>query len=157
MTKAKKQGEKRARGRPSLFTHKLADEVCRRIADGESLRAICEGDEMPAEATVRAWAIDNVEGFSAQYARSCQLRAERWAEEIVGIADDGRNDTYLDDDGNERTNSDVIARSRLRVDTRKWLLSKVLPKVYGEKVEHEHSGKLTLESLVLGSVAKEER
>lgn len=58
---------------------------------------------------------------------------DRMAEEILQIADDGRNDTYEDADGHERTDSDVIQRSRLRVDTRKWLMSKLAPKKYGDK------------------------
>jgi len=58
---------------------------------------------------------------------------------LLEVADDGRNDTYTDEDGNIRTDHDVIARSRLRVDTRKWLLSKALPKIYGDKIEATHT------------------
>ncbi len=61
-----------------------------------------------------------------------------WADEIVDISDDGRNDTYIDDNGNERTDNERVARSRLRVDTRKWMLSKMLPKVYGDKLDVNH-------------------
>ena len=59
------------------------------------------------------------------------------ADEILAISDDGLNDTYTDDDGNVRTATDVVARSRLRVDSRKWMLSKMLPKVYGDKLTHQ--------------------
>jgi hypothetical protein len=62
------------------------------------------------------------------------------AEEILEIADDGTNDTYKDDNGNERTDQEVIGRSRLRVDARKWLLAKMLPKKYGDKIQQEVSG-----------------
>lgn len=129
---------KRARGRPSIYSPELADEICRRIAKGETVRAIGRDDGMPEEATIRGWALDNKEGFFAQYTRAVQIRAGVWAEEIMEIADDGRNDTYIDDNGNERTDTDVVARSRLRVDTRKWMLSKVLPKIYGDKVDLNH-------------------
>lgn len=55
------------------------------------------------------------------------------------ISDDGSNDTYIDPDtGQERTNHEIVARSRLRTDTRKWMLSKVLPKVYGDKLDLNH-------------------
>lgn len=76
-----------------------------------------------------------------QYARSLEARAEKMADDILSIADDGFNDTYEDKDGTH-TNYDVIARSRLRVDARKWLASKMFPKRYGDKVEVEsrHSG-----------------
>jgi hypothetical protein len=126
-------------GRPSVYTHEVADEILQRLAAGESLRGICEGDAMPAASTVATWVIDDREGFAERYARARRVQALHWAEEIVAIADDGTNDVTVDADGNERTDHDAIQRSRLRVDTRKWLLSKVLPKVYGEKVAVAHT------------------
>ena len=126
------------RGRPTKFTPELAREICLRIAAGESTRAIARDESMPSESTIRAWAVDDINGFSAQYTRAIQIRAVGWSEEILEIADEGTNDTYIDENGNERTDHDVIARSRLRVDTRKWMLSKVLPKVYGDKVDVNH-------------------
>lgn len=127
------------RGRPSVYTPELAKIVCQRIAAGETTRAIGRDESMPAEATIRAWALDDVNGFNAQYTRAVQLRAMGWAEEVVEISDDGSNDTYIDPNtGQEKTNAEVVARSRLRVDTRKWMLSKVLPKVYGDKLDVNH-------------------
>jgi hypothetical protein len=126
-------------GRPSVYTPEVADEILQRLAAGESLRGICEGDAMPAASTVATWVIDDREGFAERYARARRVQALHWAEEIVAIADDGTNDVTVDADGNERTDHDAIQRSRLRVDTRKWLLSKVLPKVYGEKVAVAHT------------------
>ena len=57
------------------------------------------------------------------------------ADELVEISDDSTNDTIVTEDGKVVTNQEVVARSRLRVDTRKWMLAKMLPKVYGEKLE----------------------
>lgn len=71
------------------------------------------------------------------------MQAELLADELFSIADDGSNDTYEATEGEEkstRTDHDVINRSRLRIDTRKWYLSKVLPKIYGDKVTNEHTG-----------------
>ncbi|MBV5333021.1 terminase small subunit protein, partial [bacterium] len=82
--------------------------------------------------------MDDLDGFSAQYTRAIQIRAIGWAEEIIEISDDGSQDTYIDNNGNERTNNEVVARSRLRTDSRKWMLSKVLPKVYGDKLDVNH-------------------
>ena len=130
-------------GRPSDFTQATADLICERLADGESLRKICRGDGMPAESTVRLWAMDDVQGFSAQYTRSREIGYERLSDELLEIADDGSNDTYETDSGTA-VNQDVIARSRLRVDTRKWMLSKMLPKRYGDKITQEHTGAVTL-------------
>lgn len=120
------------RGRPSVYTAKLAGKICRRLAAGESLRAICRDDGMPDESTVRGWALDNVEGFFPQYARAREIAYHGLADEVLEIADDGRNDTYVDEDGTRKVDHDCVARSRLRVDARKWMLSKVLPKIYGD-------------------------
>lgn len=126
-------------GRPSMYTPELAKTICRQIAEGKSMREICRADGMPYDSTVREWIIDDREGFHAQYTRAIQARAMLWAEEITEIADDGSSDTYIDPStGQEKTNAEVVARSRLRVDTRKWMLSKVLPKVYGDKVDVNH-------------------
>lgn len=127
------------RGRPTAYTPELAREICLRIASGKSVRAIARDENMPSEATIRSWAVDDFNGFSAQYTRAVQIRAMGWAEEIVEISDDGSNDTYIDPaSGQERVNAEIVARSRLRVDTRKWMLSKVLPKVYGDKLDVNH-------------------
>jgi hypothetical protein len=128
----------------STFTQELADAICAELADGKSLRDICGAEGMPAESTVRAWALDDVEGFAAQYARARSIGYEHLADEILAISDDGMNDTYTDEDGHTKTNQDVIARSRLRVDSRKWMLAKMLPKVYGDKVDVNHGGTVTL-------------
>ena len=127
------------RGRPSTYTPAMAKSICTQIAEGKSLREICRADGMPYDATVREWVVDDREGFYSHYTRAVQARAILWAEEITGIADDGTQDTYTDPStGQERTNAEVVARSRLRVDTRKWMLSKVLPKIYGDKLDLNH-------------------
>lgn len=128
------------RGRPTIYSPELAAEIVRRMCEGESLRAICRDDAMPNRSTVILWIAEDREGFSSQYAIGRRAQAQLWAEEVLEIADDGRNDTYETDDGKQRVDMDVVARSRLRVDTRKWILSKVLPKVYGEKLALEHGG-----------------
>ena len=81
------------------------------------------------------------EGRADAYARAREDGWHAMARECQDIADDGTGDTWTDDEGKERVNQDHIQRSRLRVDTRKWLLSKMLPKVYGEKQAVELSGK----------------
>lgn len=112
--------------KPCSFTPTLAERICVRLASGESLRAICESADMPAESTVRLWAVNDHEGFAAQYARARDAQAERYAEEIVEIADTEKDAS--------------IARNR--IDARKWTASKLLPKRYGERVELEHSGSI---------------
>ena len=121
-------------GRPSIYTPELAAQICAHIADGKSLRAIAALDGMPHQDTIMAWLDGSKPAFSEQYARAREAQADKLAEEALQIADDGRSDTYLDAEGNERTDNEVIQRSRLRVDTRKWLASKMAPKKYGDKV-----------------------
>lgn len=103
----------------------------------------CKGDESrPSYTSVMRWLEVN-ERFRESYARARQDQADYLAEEIVQIADDGLNDTYETEDG-PKTNQDVIARSRLRVDARKWYASKLAPKKYGDKIQTELSGGLTV-------------
>lgn len=132
------------RGRPTEYTAELAVEITRRLAEGESLREICRDEAFPAESTVRLWAVSDREGFSAHYTRAREAQLDRWSEEILEIADDSSND-WVDrqnSDGStyEVVNSEHINRSRLRVDTRKWLMSKLAPKRFGERVTTEISG-----------------
>jgi hypothetical protein len=146
------------RGRPSVYTPDLAAEICRRLAQGETLLAICRDEKMPCDATVRKWALDDKDGFFTQYTNARTVGYERMADELFEIADDGSND-WMErkrQDGSSETilNAEHVNRSRLRVDTRKWFLSKVLPKIYGDRTQHEHSGTVTLEALVSGSFQK---
>lgn len=127
-------------GRPSIFTQEIADAICERIAEGESLRKICLSEDMPCKASVFKW-LGEDKTFSDQYARAREAQADTLADEILDIADDGANDTYVDENGNKRTDQDVIARSRLRFEARKWIASKLKPKVYGDKVQTELTGK----------------
>jgi hypothetical protein len=135
---AKKAAPKKM-GRPSGYTQAIADRICNRLAEGESLRKICLSDDMPATSSVCKWLTEHPD-FAEQYTRAREAQADKMAEEILQIADDGMNDTYVDADGKVLVDQDVIARSRLRVDARKWLASKMAPKKYGDKVQAELSG-----------------
>jgi hypothetical protein len=103
--------------------------ICGLIAEGIYFSKIAESAGV-SRGSVANW----LAAFSTPYARAMEMRADKLAEDILTIADDGRNDTYTDSDGNIRTDHDAIARSRLRVDARKWLASKLFPKRYGERV-----------------------
>jgi hypothetical protein len=131
------------------FQQNIADVICDRLANGESLRAICRDEGMPSEATVRAWALDDVCGFAAQYARARELGYDRLAEEILEIADTpkpGKSRVQKADGQVEEREADMIEHRRLQVDSRKWMLSKMLPKRYGDKLEL--NGDLTVRTLV---------
>jgi len=129
-------------GRPTLYTEELANKICTAIANScKGLSHICkENPDFPCRDTIHEWVISN-KIFSDKYARAKELQGELMVDEMIAIADDGRNDTYEDEDGRIRTDHDVISRSKLRVDTRKWIASKLLPKKYGDKITAEHTGK----------------
>jgi hypothetical protein len=120
-------------GRPSSYDPETALDICSQIAEGKSLRMICEPDHMPAPSTVCLWNLENIFGFSEQYRRARQIQAELLADQIF---------SYADERGEDHN------RSRLMVDTRKWYLSKVLPKIYGDKITQEHTGELSIKRVV---------
>lgn len=126
-------------GRPSSFTPEMADTICARLMEGETLRAICRDDEMPSQSMVFRWLREH-DAFREQYVLAREVQADTWADEIVEIADDGTQDTKKRADGSETVDAEHIQRSRLRVDTRKWLMSKAAPKKYGDKITSEISG-----------------
>lgn len=108
--------------RPS-YNRDIALGVCRRLAEGESLKAICEDDCMPSRSAVYEWLLLHVE-FADMYARAREEQADTLADEITQIAD---------------TEEDA-ARARVRVDARKWVAAKLKPRKYGDRQAVEHSG-----------------
>lgn len=141
------------RGRPSLYTAEIATEICRRLADGESLNAICKDEGFPHESTVRAWALDDVEGFSTKYTRAREIQAHLYADSIMDIADNPEigEKVTIEADGSEKIQrGDMIEHRRLRVDSRKWIVAKMLPKIYGDKLQTEHSGGITVQVVKFG-------
>jgi len=94
---------------------------------------------MPTPATIYNW-LNHHEDFLKQYARAKEMHADAMAEEILRIADTADADNVCDEYGNIKPNHEWIARTRLRVDARKWYLSKILPKKYGDKIEQTHVG-----------------
>lgn len=125
-----------AGGRPSDFSPEIANEICERLIGGESLRGICLDDHMPDARTVHRWLVVN-EQFRQQYAHAREAQAETLFDDILEIADDARNDWMErrgEDDAGWVANGENLQRSRLRVDARKWMASKLAPKKYGDKV-----------------------
>lgn len=111
------------------FTQEVADEICNRIAEGESLRAICNDAHIPHTATVKRWLInDEYEDFRAQYTRAREEQTETFVDQIVSIADE----------------EDDPQRARVRIDARKWVASKLKPKKYGDRITNEHTGQINV-------------
>lgn len=139
-------------GRPTHYNDELGAYICEQLKTGMTLIALCRRTQHPDhimamlpngklfEPTIRSWAGDPDHPFSAQYIRAREVGYMRMADEVIEISDDSGDDIKVTDDGQEVTNHDVITRSRLRVDTRKWLMSKALPKIYGDRVENRITG-----------------
>lgn len=130
---------KRPRGRPTIYSEDLTETICERIALGSTLREICRDEAMPDRVTIYRW-LERYDSFRNRYARACEFRAENWADELIEISDDGSNDwmAKLDREGRPTgfyaLNKEAVMRSKLRVETRQWMMERAAPKKYGAKV-----------------------
>jgi transposase-like protein len=100
------------------YTREFADEVCRRLAEGASLREVCRDHGM-AESSVRQWVRDNRDNFAMRYQTARVLQVEAWSDLIIEI---GNRD---DLDAQEK---------RVRIDSLKWLMSRIVPKKWGDRL-----------------------
>lgn len=125
-------------GRPSLYSQEIAVIICAKIADGHSLRKICREEGIPSLTTVFEWLADKPE-FAEQYARARDAQADAMADDIQDIAD---TPPALTAEG--KIDAGDVADKRLRIDTRKWIASKLKPKKYGDKIEQEIKGEIGL-------------
>lgn len=123
------------RGRPTIYTPELAQEICDVIASSsKGIRRLCnENEHWPNPDTIYRW-ISGHQEFSERYARAKRLQIEVIVDEMLDIADDTSHDAKLNDEGKLIYDHEHIHRSRLRIDTRKWLAAKLAPKIYGEKI-----------------------
>lgn len=124
-----------------MYHEDMAANICARLEQGASLRKAAKANGIDA-ATILKWCEANV-SFAQQYAAARARGYQLLADEILEIADDKSGDLIETENG-PRADPEFAARSRLRVDTRKWMLSKMLPKVYGEKLDIEHKGGVTV-------------
>lgn len=111
-------------GRPSDYLPEVAADICSLLADGESLRKVCERQGMPNKATVFRWLAQH-EDFRDQYAQATETRADAIFEEMFEIADEVAEEAA------------AVGKARLRIDTRKWALARMNPKKYGDKVSQD--------------------
>lgn len=119
---------KKKTGRPSDYLPEVADDICALIASGESVLKISRRPGMPAQSTIYKW-LSEQEEFSEKYRRARETQADYFADEMIGIADDCMPD------GAE------VAKAKLRIDARKWYVTKVAPRKYGDKITNEMVGK----------------
>jgi hypothetical protein len=115
------------------FSPKIADEICERLANGESLMQMCKQPGLPHRGSIMRWLLSDdpqYDAFRANYARAREMQAEVLADETIDIADATKR---------VRKSHVAIESARLRIDARKWLAAKMRPKKYGEKITHDGS------------------
>jgi hypothetical protein len=146
MAKSKRSDltDKQGKGRPTKFTQEIAEEICEKIATTTlGLNAICAGERFPNVRTVYRWLMDD-EDFCQMYTRAKEIQIDLLVEEIINISDDSENDTLISTSPGgeliEKPNAEWINRSRLRVDTRKWIAARLNRRKYGDNIDHTTGG-----------------
>jgi frataxin-like iron-binding protein CyaY len=133
----KEEKQKKKTGAPTTFTQHIANVICMRIAEGESLREIVKTDGMPDRTTVYDWLLRH-EAFANQYTRAREEQADTLADEILAIADEAPEVDYIrDKHGNVidiKIDSGYVSYQKQRIESRKWIAMKLKPKKYGEKL-----------------------
>lgn len=121
-------------GRPTKYTPELGKLICERIATHDiGLTKLCAiYEDMPARSNLYEW-LHKYQDFQDMYAKAKVSQIQILIEEIVDISDNSSKDSTINGQGVSVCNSEFIARSRLRVDTRKWLASKLMPRLYGDR------------------------
>ncbi len=135
------------RGRPTLFTAEIVAEIVFRMSEGATLTQICKDDHMPHRTTVMGWKREN-EDFRAVYDDAHKALLEGKADEMLDISDDISNDWVERETKAGRVvefNKTAVSRAALMIDTRKWLLAKLMQDRFGDKNKTEHSGKVIVE------------
>ena len=132
------------------YSDEVGEAICVRLIEGESLREICEDPDLPSQRTVYRW-LAAERTFWQLYARAREAQMDRWSDEIVEIADDASND-YIERTGKdgevERVlDPEAVQRSKLRIDTRKWVMSKLAARRYGDRVDVNVTGSVEVSAL----------
>jgi hypothetical protein len=125
MSSKPKSNSIRKRGRPSKYTPQLAATIFAALAEGQSLRSICENPEMPVRMTIVTW-LARYPDFLDHYTRAREVGLDHFAEITLAEATD--------------VDPERVQSAKLTWDARRWHLSKMLPKRYGDRIAQEHSG-----------------
>ena len=115
------------------YSPELADRVCELMIEGLSLRKICEVEGMPSRQSIFNW-LEKNEQFRQRYEIARAMQVEFWAHEIIEIADDTSGDFIINEHGERVFDHENVQRAKLKIDARKWLMSKLHPARYGDRV-----------------------
>jgi hypothetical protein len=123
------------------YTAEIADRILDELMSGRPLDDICNEPDMPAASSVRNWVKDNREGFAARYREAREVGYDTIGEQTLKVVDDRRNDWIVRrrEDGTTETILDPqrVNRAELRFKARRWLLSKMLPKTFGDRFDRD--------------------
>lgn len=130
----------RARGRPSIYSAELAEEVSFRLMEGRSLRSISQDDDMPSLRTLVRWIATEGHEFQKVHAHAREVQAEMLADEMMDVANDGTNDwmEIKNRDGEcigWKVNGEAVQRSKLRLEQMRWNAERLKPRKYGARVD----------------------
>lgn len=130
---------KKKTGRPSTFSQHIADIICIRLSEGESLREIVKTEGMPDRTTIYDWLMKN-EAFANQYTRAREEQADTYADEIIAIADEQPEIIAVVDKKTgalieHKLDNAFLQWQKNRIDARKWTAMKLKPKKYGDRVQ----------------------
>lgn len=126
-------------GRPTDYTPEIGAKICHAVISGQTLNAFCKLPENPPAGTVYQWLTVHA-AFAEMYAQARQRLVDHWADEIIEIADSPVSDMAS------------VTHAKLRVDTRKWLMTKIDPRKWGDKLEL--GGNIGLSALIEAVHAK---
>lgn len=125
------------------------EDILEEICSGRALRNVLRDTNMPSPGSFYVWLDEDTgegkeegyETYAERYARACEIRAEGLLDELIDIADDSSEDVRITDKGNEAENREFINRSKVRIETRKYLIEKMHPKKYGtQKIDVTSKG-----------------
>lgn len=138
-------------GRPSSYSQEIAERICLELSTNvEGLESICNRiNDFPDARTVYLWRL-RYEDFFQMYARARQAQVQLLADQIAQIADttEPGEIVTIKADGEERKIADMIEHRKLKIEARKWLAMKLLPRIYGDKLDLNHGGEVAIKRVV---------
>lgn len=139
--------------RPTTYNLEIAQEICDVISTtSKGLKTLSrEIEHWPDATTIYAWIMRHEE-FAKQYLTARQLQAQIFVDEVIEICDDVSKDWRKDKDGNDVVDHDHISRAALKINTRKWVACKLIPRIYGDKTQTEMSGSLGVHEVSLSEL-----
>ena len=131
-------------GRPTTYTEEIANKICELITEGKSLRSIAEMEGMPCTSNVFKW-LTEYKQFSEHYARATEQRTEAQLEMLNELGDTA---IELSQKTGEKRAGAVVQAVKVKADNLKWVMARMKPKKYGDKLDMTSDGKAITVELI---------